>query len=364
VTAINGSYTESAKSASAAATTPADAVPPVILNVFTRADSTKVFVLFSEPLDKASAELASNYAVNNGAAVSGAVLGSDSRSVTLTVSSLNAALAYTLSVSNVKDKAQTPNSIIAGSSKTFYYNRPVIGINCGGPRYVGIDGMVYLADTLFTGGSVDNGNATSVITNTDDTALYRNNRYGNCQYAIPVQNGTYRVTLKFAETYYAMSGYRTFHLQAENITTGTIDLVSRAGAMAAWDTTLIVPVSDGVLNLSLIANNDVLISALAVSWGAGPANRTEIRLPEAAIISGIQVQPNPFSGSAAICLGQTRGLKRLAVYDLKGQRVADLTDRIKSGIFLWNTGLPAGIYLLKADYAMGGTLRKTIMLVK
>jgi hypothetical protein len=363
VTAVNGAYTESAKSVPASASTPADAVPPAIVNVSTRADSTKIFVSFSEPVEQASAEIADNYSVNNGITVSSASLGSDFRSVTLTVSKLDAAQTYTLLISDVRDRAQTPNSIVPGSSRVFYYNKPVLGINCGGPRYVGRDGMVYLADTLFTGGSADNGNASAVIVNTEDTALYRNNRYGNCQYAIPVSNGTYRVTLKFAETYYSQTGYRTFHVQAEGMTTGSIDLVRRAGALAAFDTTLVVPVTDGTLNLSFIAENDVLISAIAVSWGAGPANKTETRLPALSVLRDIRVQPNPLVGPATVTLGQSRGIRRLGVYDLKGQCVADLTANAESGRVRWNPALPTGLYVIRADYA-AGTAGKTIIVLR
>jgi len=269
VSAVNGAYAETARSAPVSVRTPADTTPPIVVDVRTRADPKTVLVVFDEKVRKTSAEVAANYTVSDGVTVSKAALGSDGRTVALTVSDLDASITYTLVVENVVDLAATPHAV-ARSPRTFAYLRPVVAINCGGPRYVGADGTVYLEDTWFSGGSPDTGNAEAVIADTDDPTLYRTNRFGNCRYAIPLANGSYRVVLKFAETYYSSAGRRVFHVQAEGTTTGSIDLVARAGTLTALDTTLPVTVSDGVLDLSFVAETDVSVSAIAVTTSPRP----------------------------------------------------------------------------------------------
>jgi hypothetical protein len=64
--------------------------------------------------------------------------------------------------------------------------------------------------------------------------------------------------------------------------------------LAAFDTTLLVTVADGVLNLSFIAENDVLISAIAVTAGAGPASNAESGNAAAvASTAGLQCMSHP-----------------------------------------------------------------------
>jgi Family of unknown function (DUF6701)/PA14 domain/Concanavalin A-like lectin/glucanases superfamily/Bacterial Ig-like domain len=79
---------------------------------------TQVEVLFSAAVTAASAQTASNYALSGGASVTGAVLGSDSRIVTLTVSGLSSGAGYTLTVNNIV--AQAGGTIAANSQTTFY----------------------------------------------------------------------------------------------------------------------------------------------------------------------------------------------------------------------------------------------------
>jgi hypothetical protein len=45
-----------------------------------------------------------------------------------------------------------------------------------------------------------------VVTGTDDQELYRSQRYGNFSYAIPVAEGTYSLTLHFAEHWFGVEG--------------------------------------------------------------------------------------------------------------------------------------------------------------
>lgn len=95
-----------------------DTTPPTITSVSTGTDPNQVVVQFSEYVDQTSARTTGNYSISDAITVSGASLGSDGRTVTLTTSAL-AEKTYTLTVNNVKDLKG--NTIAANSQKTFTY---------------------------------------------------------------------------------------------------------------------------------------------------------------------------------------------------------------------------------------------------
>jgi chitodextrinase len=110
VSAANGIDLEGGRSAAVAEATLADATAPTIASVGA-AGAENVIVVFSEPVDEASAETAANYGLDNGVSVLGAVLAGDGKSVLLTVSSLSTGVAYTLTVTGVQDLAAAPNTV-------------------------------------------------------------------------------------------------------------------------------------------------------------------------------------------------------------------------------------------------------------
>jgi len=96
-----------------------DVTPPTISSVSAVNTTTKVAVKFSKPVDATTATAVSNYGINNGVAISGASLGSDQITVTLTTSTLTSGTTYTLTVNNIKDLASPPNTILANSQAQF-----------------------------------------------------------------------------------------------------------------------------------------------------------------------------------------------------------------------------------------------------
>lgn len=101
-----------------------DATSPEILSV-TALSSTQLDVLFSEPVNTTSAEVAVNYSVNNGVGVPSTVVvdGTNSALVHLTLgSSLVNGTNYDLTVNNVEDLAA--NSIISPTVVPFFYFVP------------------------------------------------------------------------------------------------------------------------------------------------------------------------------------------------------------------------------------------------
>jgi subtilisin family serine protease len=120
LSAYDATPNESARSTGVGATLGGDTVPPALVSVCATSN-TSVVVKFSEPVAKAAAETASNYAIDNGAAVTAAARNADNVSVTLTTSALFPDLMYTLTVNGVPDLAGNP---IAADSKMTFMSSP------------------------------------------------------------------------------------------------------------------------------------------------------------------------------------------------------------------------------------------------
>jgi hypothetical protein len=121
VEAINSVGLVSSPAGPVSETTLADNTAPTMVSVKAAGDPNQVTVVFSEAVEGASAESAANYAIDQGVAVSAAALGSGLQTITLTVSALSEDVDYTLTVSNVRDRAASPNTIAANSQAAFQY---------------------------------------------------------------------------------------------------------------------------------------------------------------------------------------------------------------------------------------------------
>jgi len=106
---------KSTNSVELAATVVSDKVPPTLASAqksFT--SNTKVFVIFSEPVSAATANVAANYKINNGVNVTAAALAAAGKSVELTTSTIAAGSKNQLTVTGVQDVFS--NAIAANSS--------------------------------------------------------------------------------------------------------------------------------------------------------------------------------------------------------------------------------------------------------
>jgi prolyl-tRNA synthetase len=141
----------------------------------------------------------------------------------------------------------------------------IFALNSGGPEYIDAAEQRYDADSGFSGGKTNA--TTAAIAGTQDDTLYQSERYGNFSYNIPVENGEYEVTLKFAEIYWTKKGKRVFNVLIEGKTViSKLDLVAKVGPKTAYDVVVPVTVTDGVLNItfqSVVKNAKV--SALKVT---------------------------------------------------------------------------------------------------
>lgn len=116
------------------------------------------------------------------------------------------------------------------------------------------DGKTWLADRHFTGGDRRYGG--NAINGTPDQMLYRWSRvgyYGDFSYLIPVSNGSYSLTLKFAETQFLTAGSRVFNVVVNGAQVlSNFDIVKEAGApLTAIDRTFPVEVADGLARIQV-----------------------------------------------------------------------------------------------------------------
>jgi Malectin domain len=147
------------------------------------------------------------------------------------------------------------------------YAAATFATNAGGPTYVAMDGTIYQADAFYTGGQVAYIPAT--ITGTTDPNLYDTERYGNTfSYNITLPNGTYTVTLKFAEIYWNQAGKRIFNVSVQgNPAISNLDIFTSAGGKdKAYDVPIPnVIVTNGMLSISFTTVADkAKVSAIEV----------------------------------------------------------------------------------------------------
>jgi len=126
-----------------------------------------------------------------------------------------------------------------------------IRVRAGGPQYTDPSGNVWVSDNA-TNFSITNAS----ITNTTMPVLYQSEAWstGTLQYQYTVPNGTFNVTLKFAEFYMTAVGARTFNIVVNgNTQYSAFDILAHAGVMnAAYDVTIPVVVNDGQITIQLV----------------------------------------------------------------------------------------------------------------
>ena len=117
--------------------------------------------------------------------------------------------------------------------------------------FTGNDGSKWVADEYFDGGNI--ANRGNITVQGDPTGyLYQNEHYGMHGYHIPLPNGTYKVTLDFAETYNGITGpgQRVFDADIEGTTIAGIDPWAQAGGFQiASHKSAVVTVTNGKLDI-------------------------------------------------------------------------------------------------------------------
>lgn len=142
----------------------------------------------------------------------------------------------------------------------------ILRVNAGGPVYIDAGGRNFETDGGFTGGTKSN-TAFAVAGTTEDALFYANRSGANFSYAHAIANGTYKLSLYFAEGQFTAVGQRKFNVFAEGSQILTnFDIVQAAGgAKKAVVKTFTVNVTDGQINLSFAGVvGNALVSAISL----------------------------------------------------------------------------------------------------
>ena len=145
----------------------------------------------------------------------------------------------------------TPFSSVVPSYGSF-------GIVAGGSNYTDSRGVKYASDTYVTGGNVASFGDNTQIDNTTEDYLYQHERFGNFSYEIPVPNGKYTLTLKFAENYWNAANQRKFDVAVNGTTVlDNLDIWAEAGSKdKALDKVIPVTVTNGELEITFTTELD------------------------------------------------------------------------------------------------------------
>ena len=201
----------------------------------------------------------------------------------------------TVTATGASNTPQTVNvtltvNAVSGSSS--------IAVNAGGGQYTDTSENVYQADTDYSGGTA--ASTTAAITGTPDPTLYQTERFGNFSYNIPLSDGNYTVTLKFAEIYWTAAGKRIFNVSMQGTQViSDLDIYAQVGKDAAYDLSFPVIVTNSTLNIVFTSVADYAkVSAILIT----PASTTQpiIGLSPTSLTFTTTVGTNPANQTIAL----------------------------------------------------------------
>ncbi len=154
-------------------------------------------------------------------------------------------------------------------------------VNAGGTQFTDGSSQIWNADQAYqtNGWGYSAGSAkssTTAVAGTTDDLLYQKYREAPGEYRFTVPNGTYEVTLKFAEFTVTKSSDRVMKITMETtIVESALSVYGQVGKAVALDKVYTIAVSDGVLNVIFAQNGgrySPIISAIQVRQAIPPTS--------------------------------------------------------------------------------------------
>ncbi|MCK6622044.1 MAG: family 16 glycosylhydrolase [Calditrichaceae bacterium] len=346
-----------------------DNQPPYL--VWARSYENKLLVFFSEEVETASAQTASNYIVP-GLAVGLATLQPDNRSVELAVPNIDLAVAYNLIASGIKDRAPSPNAMPLQITIVKTPLPSPAKLNVGGNAWNG-----YLKDQVWdysreygsTGGAAIL-NPGLPIGGTDEDEVYQSELRNITFYQARLDRGVYNLTLMFAETQHNAAGQRVFDVAAEGQQVlDNLDIFAASGMNAALEKQINnLSVNDGMLNLYFRAETgETVLSGLRIE-----------RVPTGLAPGGSQfvpgdfqldIFPNPFNPATTIRYRLPRsGRVDVEIYNITGQMIEKPVSGFQAAglhaIRFEANGLPGGIYICRVSLDGAPQAARKLVLIR
>jgi hypothetical protein len=370
VTALNNAGLISG-AATANITTPADQTPPAVAS--TIAYSSGVLITFTELVDAASAASAANYAIDKGVTIQSATLLSNGRMVQLATSALQAGTTYTLTLNNIKDRAKTPNTIIAGTQAVLTGMPSTLLVKYGSSaagNIFGLTGWNSVMKDVYTvyansgaGGMTSTGNGSYNYQGVKGTArtFALGERIVVTWYNNTVSPITFTPKVSFNDSDRNGSGVAGTWYDMTPLT-----VAAKASGTTEYAITSTSAGSYTLVNINCNYTNDHELICDKVELWTGSAIESPSTM---AVGASLRVSPNPFKASAMIELGGLTAASQLTViiFDARG-RIVDafapsMAERSVGRMQRpWNArGLSSGAYCIRIH--SGGRWIQSKMLV-
>lgn len=176
----------------------------------------------------------------------------------------------------------------------------IAAINVGSSTGDYYQDIYYQPDVYFTDGTQHS--TTDFIMDAGDSDIFNTERYGDFTYEVPVEAGTYSVTLHFAELYQEEESARLFSVDVENESVlSNFDLFAAAGHDTAYTLPPInANVSDGNLTITVStqADNGTLSGILVTTDVSSPPSSSSP--PVSSSNNSSSPSSSPSSGGGAV----------------------------------------------------------------
>jgi hypothetical protein len=247
-----------------------------------------------------------------------------------------------------------------------------VNLNCGGVAFTASDGTQWSADGYFKGGDLLYTGYSIANVQPQDFYLYRSARaglYGDFSYSIPLANGTYTLSLLFAETQYTAKGDRVFNVAVNGspVLSG-FDILTHVAPLTPFSQQFTTTVTNGILQIDFTGvTRRALVSAIQVTPASGAGSTAPAGTPSLALSAstlnfvGTAGAPNPSPQSVTVSNAGTGTLTWTAASNQTWLTVSpgSGTDTGTLALTANVAGLGAGTYSATVTVSSGGA-SKTI----
>ena len=240
----------------------------------------------------------------------------------------------------------TLNSTSKTATLTLNATTLSLHVNAGGPAYTDPSGNRWSADANFAGGATSS--VTNSIANTTAPSLYQSCRWGAFTYTWNVPDGSYDVTLKFAEISHSSAGARQFNVSINGTQVLTnFDIYAKAGGeYIALDKTFPANVTGGQIAIQFSYGTADAPMVNAIDIEPAVAAPSSVRLN-----SGGPAYTDPSGNLWSADAGYAGGSTFTTGSAISGTATAALYQTCRWGAFTYTVKVPNGGYGVTLKFA-------------